>query len=276
MRIISNDADQYIKALAHSISRDPASLEKWRCLHIEMHPNAEFSAEMLLKALESEYKEADCDAVICHDNDILLIGRAPDMDILNQVQQRMSKSIPEEFRPQSQLHDLFYGWRDIRKILLDKVSDANDLAMPDDSADFGEMSALADTFDEARKLRKSRNPLHILLVEDDDITRRLVTGLFKEHYAIFAASDAQEALVNYMLHAPDIVFLDINLPDKNGFQVLRQILSHDPEAYVVMFSGNSYLDNITHALSAGASGFIAKPFSKERMLRYIEDCAFGR
>lgn len=116
-------------------------------------------------------------------------------------------------------------------------------------------------------------PLHVMLVEDDPLTRRLVTGAFKENYALITAESAEEAVANYLLHAPDIVFLDIGLPDASGLQVLQSIMDSDPEAYVVMFSGNSYLDNVTTALGIGASGFVGKPFKKEKMRHYIEDSA---
>jgi DNA-binding NtrC family response regulator len=110
-----------------------------------------------------------------------------------------------------------------------------------------------------------------MVVEDDPLTRRLVANAFKQDYALITAATAQEAVMNYLIHAPDIVFLDIGLPDANGFNVLHQIMTSDPDAYVVMFSGNSYLDNVTNALSNGAAGFISKPFKKDKMFQYIQE-----
>lgn len=279
MRIFTDKSEQYIQTLAHSIGKDPASLESWRCIHI--HPAAEMKTpwenlqEPLLTTLESNYRDLACDVVQCTDHDILLIGQSPDINYLYQVQDDIIHSFPEGSRIESHVYDLLYHWREIRKLLLSKVEEDKAPALSDDSANFGEVDSLDGIFSAAKTLRKARNPLHILLVEDDEMTRRLVSNLFKEQYAMFTAKDAQEAVENYLLHAPDIVFLDINLPDQNGFQVLRQILASDPDAYVVMFSGNSYLDNVTHALNAGASGFVAKPFSREKMRHYIEDCAMS-
>ncbi|MBI1274821.1 response regulator [bacterium] len=280
MRIIKENAQNYIRSLAECIGRDPASLESWRCIHMqfaEAAPGINPAFPLgTLQAMQAEYKIADCDVVLCQDRDILLIGQAPGVDILHELQTRITEAAEVHDKPQSHLHDLFYGWRDIRKILLSKVPDAASVTLPDDLANFGETAYVSEAFAAAKKCRSARNPMHILVVEDDDMTRRFVSNLFKEEYALITAKDAREAIVNYLLHAPDIVFLDINLPDHNGFQVLKEIIHKDPEAYVVMFSGNSYLDNITHALNAGASGFVPKPFSKEKMRHYIEDCAIAR
>jgi len=76
--------------------------------------------------------------------------------------------------------------------------------------------------------------------------------------------------MQYMTYQPDVVFLDINLPDKNGYEVLQWIMRNDPGANVVMFSSNDHMDNITDALDAGASGFIGKPFIKKQLLDYIQ------
>lgn len=136
-------------------------------------------------------------------------------------------------------------------------------------AGFGEIGALQDLFLETKQRRRSRHPQYVMIVEDDPVTRRVVSQAFKENYAIISAQNAHEAVSNYLLHAPDVVFLDIGLPDANGFAVLKQIISCDPEAYVVMFSGNDYPDNIAQAFCEGAMGFVAKPFKKESLSHYI-------
>lgn len=171
------------------------------------------------------------------------------------------------------LYDVFHDWRAVRGLALSKAGAPKPAAAKPPPRDFGEVSSLLEAFAEAKKLRKVRMPLHVMLVEDDPLTRRLVTGTFKEKYALITASHAEEAIANYLLHAPDIVFLDIGLPNASGMDVLHRIIESDPDAYVVMFSGNSYLDNVTSALEMGASGFVAKPFKKEKMQHYIQDSA---
>ena len=85
------------------------------------------------------------------------------------------------------------------------------------------------------------------------------------------ASSAAEAIEKHLLLVPDIVFLDIGLPDADGFMVLNHIHHYDPDCMVVMFSGDSFLDNRVRALSAGAGGFLPKPFNRDSFVHYIED-----
>jgi two-component system chemotaxis response regulator CheY len=138
---------------------------------------------------------------------------------------------------------------------------------------FGNIAALQEVFSETKKLRRTRHPSHVMVVEDDALTRRIVTGTFKDNYAMIAACDAMEAVADYLMHAPDVVFLDIVLPDTDGFTVLDTIMMIDPDAFIVMFSSNSYQENIDKALKAGAKGFVAKPFKKEMLRQYIQGSA---
>jgi DNA-binding NtrC family response regulator len=135
---------------------------------------------------------------------------------------------------------------------------------------FGEISSMQDLFADVKKRRRGRQPQYVLVVEDDPLTRRIVSYSFKENYALVTAQSAHDAVANYLLYAPDIVFLDIGLPDVDGFAVLKQILHCDPDAYVVMFSSHSSSDTVAKALYEGAMGFVGKPFKSQDMRQYIE------
>lgn len=78
--------------------------------------------------------------------------------------------------------------------------------------------------------------------------------------------------ISYVEHAPDIVFLDIHLPDMDGRELLKQIREFDGDAYVVMLSGDSLPRNVIETKKAGAAGFITKPFNKEKVMHYISHC----
>lgn len=134
---------------------------------------------------------------------------------------------------------------------------------------FGEISSLHEVFAEMKKLRPARCPAHVLVVEDDPLTRRVVVNALSENHATIAEENARGAVASYLLYAPDIVFLDIGLPDIDGFTVLDQIMTLDPDAFVVMFSSQADSCTIDRAMNAGAKGFIAKPFKKETLRGYI-------
>lgn len=135
---------------------------------------------------------------------------------------------------------------------------------------FGEIDPLREVFAETKKLRRTRCPAYVLVVEDDPITSRIVTGILKSSYAIISACNAHEAVSDYLQHAPDVVFLDIGLPDVDGFSVLDQIITVDPDAFVVMVSSHDDVQSINKALTAGAKGFVSKPFKKETLMNYIQ------
>lgn len=123
----------------------------------------------------------------------------------------------------------------------------------------------------AHKARAGRASPHILLVEDDALTRHVVTRDLKENYPVITATNAVEAVEKHLTTTPDIVFLDIDLPDSDGFTVLNYIRNYDPHCKIVMFSSNGYMENRLKALSAGAEGFIVKPYNRTSFAHYISD-----
>lgn len=279
MRLHIDHTEPFIRALAECLAKDPASLKQWRCLHIQPLPEQEINSQELLNTLKDLAKylaEVDLDMIYCSGQDVFVIGRLQHAYAMNEVQEMLTATFPDKLHFES--YDLFFNWREIRKLLLAQVAHETSTVQWGDSplVESEEVHHLYQVFNDVQKTRSTRDKLHIMVVEDDPITRRMAGNLFKSLYTVTLVEDAAEAIKAYLLNAPDIVFLDIHLPDQDGFSVLKQILACDPEAYVVMFSGNDQLVNVMHALSAGAAGFVEKPFSKEKMAHYIDDCSFAR
>jgi CheY-like chemotaxis protein len=120
--------------------------------------------------------------------------------------------------------------------------------------------------------RTQRTTAELMMIEDDPFTSRLVENVLQKKYAITSLKEADYALDNYARIAPDLLFLDINLPDVTGHELLERLLALDPEAYIVMLSGNADQMNITQAMAKGAKGFIAKPFTREKLFQYLDRC----
>lgn len=120
--------------------------------------------------------------------------------------------------------------------------------------------------------RRGRHMPQLMIIEDDSFSRRLVENTLQKRYPIFELGTADGALSAYSELAPDLLFLDINLPDVTGHELLERIMAIDPEAYVVMLSGNADKENIVQAMQHGAKGFVAKPFTRDKLLQYIERC----
>jgi CheY-like chemotaxis protein len=267
----------FMQLLGTAIDKDPASLENWLCLHIShiTHKPIEW-VQQTLNRLRDTHRDLDCEVIHCHDGDILFVSRHLQVDALYAIADDFIRAncAMQGDAGHIALYDMCRDWRIMKDLLLNKTPlYVAEPTLPNPVYDFGEVGSLRDVFAEAKKLRVARAPVHVMIVEDDALTRRMVASAFKENYALINATNAQEAIENYLTYAPDIVFLDIGLPDTSGFDVLRQIMASDPNAYVVMFSGNGYLDNVATALCEGASGFVSKPFRKDKMYRYIQESA---
>ena len=141
------------------------------------------------------------------------------------------------------------------------------------------MSAYEAMADEAKvssiPIRRSRrkDPL-VMIVEDDRFTAAMAAHILNKDYEILHAKTGEEAIADYIEHAPDIVFQDIHLPGLNGHETLNAIRKIDPAAYVVMLSGDAVKTNIVEASKGGAAGFLKKPFTQDRMIAMVKASPF--
>jgi CheY-like chemotaxis protein len=125
------------------------------------------------------------------------------------------------------------------------------------------------SFNFALKRRESRTTPVIMIVDDDKFTLALLSKTINSKYEIYTAANGAEGLKLYQSEAPDIVFLDIEMPDISGHKLLGSIIALDPDAFVIMLSAHNQMDNVKKAVANGAKGFVAKPFSKTKIESYI-------
>ena len=106
----------------------------------------------------------------------------------------------------------------------------------------------------------------ILVVEDDAPIRNLITTTLKtQDYKYIAAATASEALQQATIHAPDVMLLDLGLPDLDGIEVIRRIRSWSAMPIIVISARSEDSDKI-EALDCGADDYLTKPFSVEELL----------
>ncbi|MBR2121468.1 MAG: response regulator transcription factor [Lachnospiraceae bacterium] len=106
----------------------------------------------------------------------------------------------------------------------------------------------------------------ILVVEDDAPVRNLMSTTLKTHdYKYLTAPNGREAVMLTSSHNPDVIFLDLGLPDMDGVEVIRQIRSWSNVPIIVISARSEDDDKIT-ALDAGADDYLTKPFSVEELL----------
>ena len=114
--------------------------------------------------------------------------------------------------------------------------------------------------------------INILIVEDQDFSRKLLYDLLARQfsYTCYAAKNATEAIELYATHAPDIVLLDIILPDYTGHEIATLIKTHDPKSYVIMVTANNFIKDIGIAKRNNVQGYITKPYSKNKIQAAID------
>lgn len=109
------------------------------------------------------------------------------------------------------------------------------------------------------------NPF-ILVVEDDAPIRNLITTTLKTHeYKFISASSGEQAIMQASSHNPDIVLLDLGLPDIDGVEIIKTIRSWSEMPIIVISARSEDKDKID-ALDAGADDYLTKPFSVEELL----------
>ena len=116
----------------------------------------------------------------------------------------------------------------------------------------------------------THDALTILLIEDNPMFYPLAKKALEGH-ELLTAGTAEKGISLFKKYTPHIVFLDINLPDGNGHDVLKELREIIPDAYVIMLTGSRLIDDITRSYDQGANGYIIKPFSKERIVEAIAE-----
>jgi two-component system chemotaxis response regulator CheY len=108
----------------------------------------------------------------------------------------------------------------------------------------------------------------ILVVDDAAFMRKMLGDALSKggHSVIGEATNGEEAVVRFTELKPDVVTLDITMPEKDGLTALKEILTLDPGARIVMCSALGQESKVLEAIKTGAKDFVVKPFQAERVL----------
>ena len=117
---------------------------------------------------------------------------------------------------------------------------------------------------------------NILIVDDAEIIRISIRKYIENlgHTVISTAENGYEAIVEYKKNSPDLVLMDISMPEvegiKNGIEALEEIISVDKNAQVVMVTSHGEQRLVMEAISKGSKGYILKPVTKEKFENILE------
>ena len=115
--------------------------------------------------------------------------------------------------------------------------------------------------------------LHVLIVDDEPQIRNILRNMIEEHEGWVVrgeAADGIEAIEKAAELKPDLVLLDISMPNLDGLSALPQIREHSPDAAVLILTLHESLDMARLASAAGASGYIAKSLAASELVPEIE------
>ncbi|QUH24989.1 response regulator [Serpentinicella alkaliphila] len=111
----------------------------------------------------------------------------------------------------------------------------------------------------------------VLIVDDATFMRISLRCILEKNgfEVIGEGKNGVEAISKYIDLRPDILTLDITMPEKNGIEVLKEIINIDPKANVVIISALGQETFVTEAVKLGAKGFLVKPFKEDFIIRTL-------
>ncbi len=238
----------------------------------------------------------------CADGDVFVAWRGAARNILSQMVEQVQKVFSAEMtypteRFPYRYYDIAAHGEELRIICKRKIQPiaqtpiaknameiASSSAMPQDVRQLASASAKEEwrriepmlkfgrdqiaVLASAMESRRGRKTPHILVVEDQTFSRLLLHSSLRESYNVDSTENAKDAIALYAERAPDIVFLDIELPDGSGHQLAELFQRMDPQGFVVMVTAHNARHDVMTAKENGARAFVLKPYNKQK----IFDC----
>ena len=112
----------------------------------------------------------------------------------------------------------------------------------------------------------------LMIVDDVAVIRMMLKKILQNNgYRVVAeAGDGAEAIKRYMEFKPDLVTMDLTMPDKDGIETMQEILRFDHNAKIVMVSAVDQQDSLVRAIKSGAVDYIIKPFEADRVISAVQ------
>jgi two-component system copper resistance phosphate regulon response regulator CusR len=122
----------------------------------------------------------------------------------------------------------------------------------------------------AKVVMMSNRTMRILLVEDEPRMANVIAkGLHEHSYAVDVAEDGEAALYQASINDYDLILLDVLLPQRDGFEVCRELRSRKHETPILMLTARATIDDRVTGFDAGADDYLTKPFSFRELLARI-------
>lgn len=282
MIIIDESADIKLAATLETLKATPGTT---RCIYFNlMGKNAiETVKEHVIALARQHITSTDTQMYLCEDGDICILaptlarkdGREFIIDVASRINEPISDAWVGFYEVSPQINKLLMTVE--KKLENRRKADAalkilHERQQVERKRHAILSSSVSTSSEEITSRRAARSHPEFMIIEDDAFSRKLVENVLQKQYHMTGLGTADRALATYASLAPDMLLLDINLPDVTGHELLEKIIALDPDAYVIMLSGNCDQENIMQAMKRGAKGFIAKPFTRDKLFQYIDRC----
>jgi two-component system, chemotaxis family, chemotaxis protein CheY len=230
-----------------------SSLKEWLFTDVRLTVNCDkdFTVTQAADLLYGLFKNKEGKLYICNDREIIIMLRWGKGYALSEVTRNIERHLPEGSCEVHVHEPTPEGLGKLELLITYKKP------------------AVAPSMADIRGMRRE----NIVVVADDDMyIRFLVKEGMSAHATVYEVSDGSEIIAAYKKYVPDILLLDIHMPNMDGTKVLQDILAIDPPAHIVMLSGDSSLENVKYTTQHGAKGFMTKPFKKDKLLEYFRKC----
>ena len=235
------------------------TIKEWSLINISLSGDAEISVFSVTKNLWDFFKDTEGDLLICNSREILaLVKTGKNADIGD-----LQKKLQSRFPGHGFVLDVVETTKDgLMKI---EMRFQNEKKISGNGGGDPQISLML-------RVRQQRKSNVILIADDDLFMRSLVVKAMEPHGSVVALEDGANVVDTYLKILPDLLFLDIHLPVQSGSEILKEILIFDQDAYIVMLSADSAKENVINSRTSGAKGFIAKPFTKEKLEEALWRC----
>ncbi len=119
------------------------------------------------------------------------------------------------------------------------------------------------------------NPLSVLVVDDSQLTIKRLAKMLDDlgHNVAGVAHTGEQAVEEYQRLKPDLVSMDITMPDMDGIEATRRIIAADPEAVVIVVTSHGQEQMVMDAIEAGAKGYVLKPVKQDKLAEHLQSVA---
>ena len=228
-------------------------INEWQIINVNIVKNSTLSQDEIMDILLGQYSTFEGLIYPVSSTKVVLLVRLGVIDDYSAMKSEIERNIPNH----------------CCRILLRKMSA---IGMKQVQIDLTKKDTAINLDESLYNQRVDRKGNTILIADDDSFVRRSMSVLLSSCGEIAEVDCGKGVLPAYLKYNPDIILLDIHMPDKTGLELIPSIVELDSDAFVIILSADSKKENVMKALELGAAGFLTKPPSRDKLQEFLKQC----